>query len=150
MPDRPSDWKVVTKRQPTDEEMRAMIFGWKVVKHVKSNAIVYADCERTLGVGAGQMSRVDSSKIAVWKAGEAGLSLDGSVVCSTRSSRFLMALLLLLRPAPLLQFSPVVQCETRKSLPLPTSAIWPWSSLESGTSNTTRALAGGHLSREHE
>ncbi|WP_269525335.1 bifunctional phosphoribosylaminoimidazolecarboxamide formyltransferase/IMP cyclohydrolase [Coraliomargarita parva] len=82
MPDRPSDWKVVTKRQPTEEEMRAMIFGWNVVKHVKSNAIVYAGCERTLGVGAGQMSRVDSSKIAVWKAGEAGLSLDGSVVCS--------------------------------------------------------------------
>lgn len=82
MPDRPSDWKVVSKRQPTEEEMRAMIFGWNVVKHVKSNAIVYAGCERTLGVGAGQMSRVDSSKIAVWKAGEAGLSLDGSVVCS--------------------------------------------------------------------
>lgn len=82
MPDRPGDWKVVTKRQPTDEEMRAMVFGWNVVKHVKSNAIVYAGCERTLGVGAGQMSRVDSSKIAVWKAGEAGLSLDGSVVCS--------------------------------------------------------------------
>ena len=82
MPDRPSDWKVVSKRQPSDEEMRAMIFGWNVVKHVKSNAIVYAGCERTLGVGAGQMSRVDSSKIAVWKAGEAGLSLDGSVVCS--------------------------------------------------------------------
>jgi len=82
MPDRPADWKVVTQRQPTDEEMRAMVFGWNVVKHVKSNAIVYAGCERTLGVGAGQMSRVDSSKIAVWKAGEAGLSLDGSVVCS--------------------------------------------------------------------
>lgn len=82
MPNRPSDWKVVTERQPTDEEMRAMIFGWNVVKHVKSNAIVYAGCERTLGVGAGQMSRVDSSKIAVWKAGEAGLSLDGSVICS--------------------------------------------------------------------
>ncbi len=82
MPDRPGDWKVVTKRQPTDEEMRAMVFGWNVVKHVKSNAIVYAGCERTLGVGAGQMSRVDSSKIAVWKAGEAGLSLEGSVVCS--------------------------------------------------------------------
>ncbi len=82
MPDRPSDWKVVTKRAPSEEEMRAMIFGWNVVKHVKSNAIVYAGCERTLGVGAGQMSRVDSSKIAVWKAGEAGLSLDGSVVCS--------------------------------------------------------------------
>jgi phosphoribosylaminoimidazolecarboxamide formyltransferase/IMP cyclohydrolase len=82
MPDRPGDWEVVSERQPTEEEMRAMIFGWKVVKHVKSNAIVYAGCERTLGVGAGQMSRVDSSKIAVWKAGEAGLNLNGSVVCS--------------------------------------------------------------------
>lgn len=82
MPDRPSDWKVVSKRQPTAEEMRAMVFGWSVVKHVKSNAIVYAGCERTLGVGAGQMSRVDSSKIAVWKAGEAGLSLTGSIVAS--------------------------------------------------------------------
>ena len=58
------------------------LFGWNVVKHVKSNAIVYAGCERTLGVGAGQMSRVDSSRIAVWKAGEAGLSLDGSIVAS--------------------------------------------------------------------
>ena len=78
----PSAYKVVTKRAPTDEELRAMIFGWKVVKHVKSNAIVYAGCERTLGVGAGQMSRVDSSRLAVWKAGEAGLSLKGSVVAS--------------------------------------------------------------------
>ena len=59
-----------------------MIFGWKVVKHVKSNAIVYAGDERTLGVGAGQMSRVDSSRIAVWKAGEANLSLNGAAVCS--------------------------------------------------------------------
>ncbi|TVP79126.1 MAG: bifunctional phosphoribosylaminoimidazolecarboxamide formyltransferase/IMP cyclohydrolase PurH [Puniceicoccaceae bacterium] len=82
MPDRPSDWKIVSKRQPSAEEMRAMIFGWSVVKHVKSNAIVYAGCERTFGVGAGQMSRVDSSKIAVWKAGEAGLPLAGSIVAS--------------------------------------------------------------------
>ena len=74
--------KVVTKRQPTDEEWRALLFGWKVVKHVKSNAIVYAGCERTLGVGAGQMSRVDSSNIAVWKAGEAKLPLKGSVIAS--------------------------------------------------------------------
>ena len=59
-----------------------MLFGWRVVKHVKSNAIVYAGPDRTLGIGAGQMSRVDSSRIAVWKAGEAGLSLAGSVVCS--------------------------------------------------------------------
>jgi phosphoribosylaminoimidazolecarboxamide formyltransferase/IMP cyclohydrolase len=77
-----ADVKVVTKRQPTAAEMQAMLFGWRVVKHVKSNAIVYAAADRTLGIGAGQMSRVDSSRIAVWKAGEAGLSLAGSVVCS--------------------------------------------------------------------
>ena len=59
-----------------------MLFGWRVVKHVKSNAIVYAAGDRTLGIGAGQMSRVDSSRIAVWKAGEAALSLQGSAVCS--------------------------------------------------------------------
>jgi phosphoribosylaminoimidazolecarboxamide formyltransferase / IMP cyclohydrolase len=76
------DLKIVTKRQPTDAELRAMLFGWRAVKHVKSNAIVYVQSDRTLGVGAGQMSRVDASRIAVWKAGEAGLSLAGSVVCS--------------------------------------------------------------------
>src|SRR4030095_7322732 len=54
----------------------------RVVKHVKSNAIVYAGADRTLGIGAGQMSRVDASRIAVWKANEAGLSLKDSVVCS--------------------------------------------------------------------
>jgi phosphoribosylaminoimidazolecarboxamide formyltransferase/IMP cyclohydrolase len=77
-----ADVKVVTKRPPTDAEMQAMLFGWRIVKHVKSNAIVYAAADRTLGIGAGQMSRVDSSRIAVWKAGEAGLSLAGSAVCS--------------------------------------------------------------------
>jgi phosphoribosylaminoimidazolecarboxamide formyltransferase/IMP cyclohydrolase len=76
------DLKVVTRRQPTDEERQAMLFGWRVAKHVKSNAIVYCGADRTLGIGAGQMSRVDSSRLAVWKAGEAGLSLKGSVVCS--------------------------------------------------------------------
>jgi phosphoribosylaminoimidazolecarboxamide formyltransferase/IMP cyclohydrolase len=74
--------KVVTTRKPTDAEMAAMIFGWRVVKHVKSNAIVYAAADRTLGIGAGQMSRVDASRIAVWKANEAGLSLEGSAVAS--------------------------------------------------------------------
>ena len=59
-----------------------MLFGWRAVKHLKSNAILYAGKDRTLGVGAGQMSRVDSSRIAVWKAGEAGLDLKGSAVCS--------------------------------------------------------------------
>ena len=77
-----ADLKVVTKRQPTEAEFGAMLFGWRVVKHVKSNAIVYVAPDRTLGIGAGQMSRVDASRIAVWKAGEAGLPLKGSVVCS--------------------------------------------------------------------
>jgi phosphoribosylaminoimidazolecarboxamide formyltransferase/IMP cyclohydrolase len=77
-----ADLKIVTRRQPSESELKAMLFGWRVVKHVKSNAIVYAGVDRTLGVGAGQMSRVDSSRIAVWKAGEAKLSLEGSVVCS--------------------------------------------------------------------
>lgn len=78
----PAQFRVVTKRQPTREEWDSMLFGWKVCKHVKSNAIVYCRGERTLGVGAGQMARVDSSRIAVWKAAEAGLSLQGSAVCS--------------------------------------------------------------------
>jgi phosphoribosylaminoimidazolecarboxamide formyltransferase/IMP cyclohydrolase len=73
---------VVSARPPTADEMKAMLFGWKVVKHVKSNAIVYSAKDRTLGIGAGQMSRVDSSRIAAWKAAEAGLSLKGSAVCS--------------------------------------------------------------------
>ena len=76
------EFKVVTKREPTAEEWAGLMFGWKVGKHVKSNAIVYCRGERTLGVGAGQMARVDSSRIAVWKAGEAGLDLKGSVVAS--------------------------------------------------------------------
>src|SRR6266481_4434780 len=74
--------QVVTQRCPTKNELAAMLFGWRVVKHVKSNAIVYAAADRTLGIGAGQMSRVDSSRIAIWKAEEAGLSLKGSAVAS--------------------------------------------------------------------
>jgi hypothetical protein len=79
---RREDLRIVTRRAPGADEFEAKLFGWRIVKHVKSNAIVYAGPQRTLGIGAGQMSRVDSSRIAVWKAGEAGLSLKGSVVCS--------------------------------------------------------------------
>ena len=74
--------RVVTERAPTAEEWAALLFGWRVVKHVKSNAIVYAASERTLGIGAGQMSRVDASRLAVWKAEQAGLDLRHSVVAS--------------------------------------------------------------------
>ena len=74
--------KIVTVRKPTREELAAMLFAWRVVKHVKSNAIVYAASDRTLGIGAGQMSRIDASRIAIWKAADAGLSLKGSAVGS--------------------------------------------------------------------
>ncbi|MFN2509052.1 MAG: bifunctional phosphoribosylaminoimidazolecarboxamide formyltransferase/IMP cyclohydrolase [Chthoniobacterales bacterium] len=74
--------QIVTKHKPTADELAAMIFAWRVVKYVKSNAIVYAGADRTLGIGAGQMSRVDASRIAAWKAAEAGLSLQGSAIAS--------------------------------------------------------------------
>ena len=74
--------RVVTQRKPTDEETSAMLFAWNIAKHVKSNAIVYARGDRTLGVGAGQMSRVDSSKLAAMKATEAGFDLKGCAVAS--------------------------------------------------------------------
>jgi phosphoribosylaminoimidazolecarboxamide formyltransferase/IMP cyclohydrolase len=67
----PSDWKVVTKRAPTSAELKDMLFAWRVAKHVKSNAIVFAKDETTAGVGAGQMSRVDSARIAAQKARDA-------------------------------------------------------------------------------
>ncbi len=74
--------KVVTDRPPTAEEIEAMRFAWRVVKHVKSNAIVFSSNDRTLGIGAGQMARVDAGRLAVWKAKQAGLSLEGSVAAS--------------------------------------------------------------------
>ena len=83
------DLKVVTKRQPTNQELSDMRFAFRVAKHVKSNAIVYAKNGATVGVGAGQMSRVDSSRIAAWKAAEAAKAAGsaetlakGSVVAS--------------------------------------------------------------------
>ena len=77
-----ADLKIVSRVQPTPQQQEDLLFAWRVAKFVKSNAIVFCGKGRTLGVGAGQMSRVDSSRIAVWKAGEAKLPLAGSVVCS--------------------------------------------------------------------
>jgi phosphoribosylaminoimidazolecarboxamide formyltransferase/IMP cyclohydrolase len=86
---RPGDLKVVTRRAPTEAELADLIFAFRVCKHVKSNAIIYARNQATVGIGAGQMSRVDSARIAAWKAGEAaraaGLAQSltvGSVVAS--------------------------------------------------------------------
>jgi len=77
-----SDLRVATKKAPTDGELADLLFAWRVAKYVKSNAIVYCGAGQTLGVGAGQMSRVDSARIAAIKAKNAGLSLAGSVVAS--------------------------------------------------------------------
>jgi len=74
--------KVVSQRQPTEAELQAMDFGWRVCRHVKSNAIVFTSADQVLGVGAGQMSRVDSVKLAVMRAATHGLDLKGSVVSS--------------------------------------------------------------------
>ncbi|HEX8288755.1 MAG TPA: bifunctional phosphoribosylaminoimidazolecarboxamide formyltransferase/IMP cyclohydrolase [Pyrinomonadaceae bacterium] len=77
-----NDLKIVTKRLPTEKEIRAMLLAWKVCKHVKSNAIVFADENRTIGVGAGQMNRVDSVRIAAMRAERFELPLAGSAVAS--------------------------------------------------------------------
>jgi phosphoribosylaminoimidazolecarboxamide formyltransferase/IMP cyclohydrolase len=77
-----ADLKVVTKKRPTDDEMRALMFAWTVCKHVKSNAIVFARENQTLGVGAGQMNRVDSLRIAAMRAERFELPLKGSVLAS--------------------------------------------------------------------
>lgn len=76
------DLKIVTKRQPSEDEIRNLLFAWKIAKFVKSNAIVYANDLRTVGVGAGQMSRVNSARIAQIKAEHADLSVPGSVMAS--------------------------------------------------------------------
>jgi phosphoribosylaminoimidazolecarboxamide formyltransferase/IMP cyclohydrolase len=77
-----SEMRVVSQRQPTPSEMNDMMFAWRVAKFVKSNAIVYCANGMTLGIGAGQMSRVDSARMASIKAENAGLSLKGSAVAS--------------------------------------------------------------------
>ncbi|WP_110598268.1 bifunctional phosphoribosylaminoimidazolecarboxamide formyltransferase/IMP cyclohydrolase [Salinicola lusitanus] len=76
------DLKVVTRRAPTEQELNDLVFAWKVAKFVKSNAIVYARNRQTVGVGAGQMSRVNSARIAAIKAEQAGLAVTGSVMAS--------------------------------------------------------------------
>ena len=74
--------KIVTENKPTKKELEDLKFAWKIAKHTKSNAIVFVKDKTTLGVGAGQMSRIDSAKIAFMKAKEHGLDLRGSVAAS--------------------------------------------------------------------
>ena len=74
--------KVVSENQPSEQEMNDLLFSWKVAKFVKSNAIVYGKNNMTIGVGAGQMSRINSARIAGIKAEHAGLEVPGSVMAS--------------------------------------------------------------------
>lgn len=76
------EWKVVTKRAPTDTETRALLFAWKVAKYVKSNALVYTTENQTIGIGSGQVSRVDSARFGAEKAEEHGLSTRGTVAAT--------------------------------------------------------------------
>ena len=76
------DWKVVSKRAPTADEMEALKLAWKVVKYAKSNAIIYANKTETVGIGVGQMNRVDSAKIGIQKAAEFGRTMKGTVIGS--------------------------------------------------------------------
>lgn len=78
----PGKLRIVTRREPTQQEIQDLLFAWPVVKHVKSNAIVYARELRTIGIGAGQMSRVYSARIAAIKAADEGLEVKGSVMAS--------------------------------------------------------------------
>ncbi len=77
-----SRFEVVSKREPTEDELKALYFGWKVIRFIKSNAVVFCRADRTLGIGAGQMSRVDSVELATMKAKNAGISLRNSVLAS--------------------------------------------------------------------
>ncbi|BEV72875.1 MULTISPECIES: bifunctional phosphoribosylaminoimidazolecarboxamide formyltransferase/IMP cyclohydrolase [unclassified Paludibacterium] len=78
----PAEWRLVTRRQPSEQEKADLLFAWRVAKFVKSNAIVFARGQQTAGIGAGQMSRVDSTRIAARKAQDAGLSLIGAAAAS--------------------------------------------------------------------
>ncbi|KPL06753.1 hypothetical protein AMJ71_09415 [candidate division TA06 bacterium SM1_40] len=77
-----TEWRVVTRRAPTDEELDALSFAWRVVRHVRSNAVVISNSVQTLGIGAGQMSRVEPVELAIKKAAFAGLNLVGAVMAS--------------------------------------------------------------------
>ncbi|HRK57938.1 MAG TPA: bifunctional phosphoribosylaminoimidazolecarboxamide formyltransferase/IMP cyclohydrolase, partial [Burkholderiaceae bacterium] len=81
----PSELKVVTERTPSEQELQDLLFAWRVAKYVKSNTIVFAKNGMTLGIGAGQMSRLDAARIATIKAQEAGLSLTH---CAAASDAF--------------------------------------------------------------
>jgi phosphoribosylaminoimidazolecarboxamide formyltransferase/IMP cyclohydrolase len=129
------DLKVVTKRAPTDAEIDDLIFAWKVAKYVKSNAIVYAKGRQTIGVGAGQMSRVNSARIAAIKAEHAGLVVEGAVMASDAFFPFRDGIDNAAKQALNVLSNRVVLCVMKKPL-LQMKLVLQWSSLACVTSVT--------------
>ena len=117
--------KVVTWRPPTAEELRALIFAWRVCKHVKSNAIVYARDGQTVGIGAGQMSRVDAAKFGAQKA---VLPLQGTVAASDAFFPFPDGLEAVAAAGATAVIQPGGSVRTTTSSPPPTASASPWSS----------------------
>lgn len=120
-----SEIKTVTKREPTADELKALKLGWIVCKHVRSNAIVFASSAGTLGVGAGQMSRVDSTRFATLKAENANLSLKDSVCASDAFSPSVTDLIKSRKPEPPRSCSPEAACAMKKSSKLQMNTTSP-------------------------
>ena len=128
------DWRVVTKRAPTDAEWRDAELAWRICGHVKSNAIVLVKDGQAVGIGAGQQNRVESGEIAAKKA--AGRAAGGACASATRSTRSPTASRPRRRRASRWSSSPAARCATRRSSSGPTSSASPWCSPASGTSST--------------
>jgi phosphoribosylaminoimidazolecarboxamide formyltransferase/IMP cyclohydrolase len=109
-----ADLKVVTKLQPTEQQLDDLLFAWKVAKFVKSNAIVFCKDSMTMGVGAGQMSRLDSARIASIKAGHANLTLQGTAVASDAFFPFRDGLDVVVDAGATCVIQPAARCATRK------------------------------------
>jgi len=132
-PLQPADLKVVTKRQPTPEEMRALLFAWKIAKHVKSNAIVYSRDGQSVGIGAGQMSRVDSCRIGAMKA---VLPTQGTVAASDAFFPFPDGVEEIAKAALPPSSSQGARCVTLRSSKRRIGWGWRWFSRESAISAT--------------
>ena len=137
LPQPEDDWNIVTDRRPTDDEMADLRFAWKVCRHVKSNAIVFAKGGMLLGAGAGQMSRLDSSFIAAMKAGDR--SQDG-VVASDAFFPFRDGIDEIAKPVSGLSSSRAGLATMRKSPPPATNTESPWCSRTDATFDIKRAV----------
>ena len=138
------DMEVVTKRKPTEEEWGELLFAWKVVRHVRSNAIVIANQLGTVGIGAGQMSRVDAVRFAVEKAQETQPGkLEGSVLASDAFFPFADGRRPRSTRASRRSSSRADRSATRKSSPRATPPASRWSSRAAATSATRTSLPFG-------